>query len=264
MGSTAKRVDPIRCAQPEFSSAQQARETRRPRDQRVTHMLVLGIETSSRLGSVALWHDARVLAERLIAQGHNHGAVLFVELRRIFDEAGRRPADLGLIAVSQGPGSFTGLRIGLTAARTAAHVLGAPVVGVPSLDVLAENAPPDAQYVATLLDAKRGQVYTCIYERRGEGLARQMPYSVVRPEELELPTPCLVLGDACERFQDELTREGVTLSDREMWRPRAAAVARLGAARYGQGERHELHSLSPINLRRPEAEDVWDRRHGTP
>ncbi len=225
-------------------------------------MLVLGIETSSRLGSVALWRDGRTLAERTIAQGREHGARLWIQLRDAFADAGLDPDQLDLIAVSQGPGSYTGLRIGLTAARTAAWTLGTAVLGVPSLDVIAQNAPPEAAHVAVLLDAKRKQVYACLYERSGGVLGAAMPYCVVRPEELELPTPCLVLGDAVRRHRGALAREGVTLGDEEQSRPSAAVVARLAAERYAAGERCELHALTPIYLRRPEAEEVWERTHG--
>jgi tRNA threonylcarbamoyladenosine biosynthesis protein TsaB len=225
-------------------------------------MLVLGIETSSRVGSVALWREGRPLAERSIAQSRNHGSRLWVELRDAFADVGLAPEQLDLIAVSQGPGSYTGLRIGITAARAAAWLLGKPVLGVPSLDVVARNAPPDAPHVATLLDAKRGQVYACLFQRGEGGLAATMPYRVVRPEELELPTPCLVLGDATRRHREALTREGVTLGDEEASRPRASVVARLAAERFAAGERCELHALTPIYLRRPEAEEVWERRHG--
>ncbi len=225
-------------------------------------MLVLGIETSSRLGSVALWRDGHTLAEQTIAQTHNHGALLWVELRRLCADAATAPSDLDLLAVSQGPGSYTGLRIGITAARTAAWALGKPMLGVPSLDVLAHNAPPDAVHVATLLDAKRRQVYACVFERREGRLEPTMPYSVLRPDELELPAQCLVLGDAVERYRDALAGAGATFGDQGASRPRASVVARLAAARYHQGERCELHALTPIYLRRPEAEEVWERRHG--
>ena len=257
-------------------------------------MVVLAIETSSTQGSVALWREGRVLAERSIAQGLRHGALLFVELRGIHEEAGLRPADVGLIAVSQGPGSYTGIRIGLTAARTAAYVLGKPLVGVPSLDVLAHNAPREAERVAALLDAKRGEVYCGLYARSSGGgtgipsaslraglpVARSQesgapqagslchrewaaiePYRVIRPEALILPVPCTVVGDAIARFRGVLAREGVTLADEAAWRPRASVVAWLGARRFERGERPALHELAPLYLRRPEAEDVWERKH---
>jgi tRNA threonylcarbamoyladenosine biosynthesis protein TsaB len=238
-------------------------------------MVVLAIETSSQQGSVALWQAGRALGERTIAQGHKHGALLFVELREVFAEAGLQPGDVDLIAVSQGPGSFTGIRIGLTAARTAAYVLRKPLLGVPSLDVLAENAPAEAASVAVLLDAKRGEVYAGLFARRRRpmtnggmtndesmpNLELVSPYQVIRPEALVLPSSCTVIGDAIERFRDVLTREGVTLAGEETWRPRASVVARLAALRYERGERQDLHALAPIYLRRPEAEDVWERKH---
>lgn len=224
-------------------------------------MLVLAIETSSKLGSVALWREGRLLGERTLAQGFNHGSLLFVELRRLHEEAALAPAAVDLIAVSQGPGSYTGLRIGLTTARTAAYALGKPLLAVPSLDVLAENAPASACHVATLLDAKRGEVYACLYVRQGERLERQCPYRVSRPESLELPTPCFVLGDAVEHCAAALARPGVTLAEKDAWRPRAGALARLAAQRYNAGERQGLHDAQIIYLRRPEAEDVWERKH---
>jgi len=225
-------------------------------------MVVLGIETSSKLGSVALWRDGHPLCERLLEQSLRHGALLFVELRRVHQEAGLEPSQVDLIAVSLGPGSFTGLRIGIASARTAAYVLEKPLLGVPSLDAIAANAPPEAEHVAVVLDARRGEVYACLYARAGEGLEPRMPYQVVRPEALELPAPCVVLGDAAERCAAVLVRPGVTLGDKEAWRPRASVVARLAAARFERGERQDIHALAPLYLRRPEAEDVWERKQG--
>ncbi len=226
-------------------------------------MVVLAIETSSRLGNVALWRDGRTLAERVVTQKLRHGARLFTALEEIHAEAALEPSQIALVAVSQGPGSYTGLRIGITAARMAAHVLGKPLLGVPSLDVIAENAPPGAANVAAVLDAKRGELYACLYARGAGGLERQTPYRVVRPEALELPTPCVVLGDGVAAHGEALRRDGVTLADEAAWRPRADVVARLAAGRYERGERHELHAVAPLYLRRPEAEEVWERRFGS-
>jgi tRNA threonylcarbamoyladenosine biosynthesis protein TsaB len=225
-------------------------------------MVVLAIETSSRLGSVALWSEEAPPLERVISQDLNHGALLFVELRELFLEAGREPASLDIIAISLGPGSFTGLRIGLTAARTAAWTLGKPLVGVPSFDVMAENAPAEVRHVLTALDAKRGEIYACLYERTDERLERRTRYRVVRPDALELPRPCHVLGDAILRYGDVLRRDGVTLTEQDDWRPRASEVARQGLERWQAGQRQGIHEIEPLYLRRPEAEEVWERKHG--
>ncbi|NQT86930.1 tRNA (adenosine(37)-N6)-threonylcarbamoyltransferase complex dimerization subunit type 1 TsaB [bacterium] len=226
-------------------------------------MIVLAIESSSRLGSVALWQEGAPPRERVISQHLNHGALLFVELRRLFEEAELAPEALDLLAVSQGPGSFTGLRIGLTAARTAAWALGKPLLGVPSFDVLAENAPPEAPHVLTALDAKRGEVYAALYRRTEDGLVQEMPTCVVRPETVDLPTPCHALGDAVGRYREVFERDGLTLAPEEDWRPRASEVARKGLERWKAGQRQGIHEIEPLYLRRPEAEEVWERRHGT-
>lgn len=210
---------------------------------------------------MALWRDGELLGERLLSEGLNHGSHLHEELRRLTMGAGVAPAEVDLLAVSQGPGSYTGLRIGLAVGRTAAYALGKPLLAVPSLDVLAENAPADAPAVATLLDAKRGEVYACLYARRAAGMERQTPYHLARPHEVRLPVPCVVLGDAIERYRAELARPGVMLAQAEAWRPRASVLARLAAERYNAGERQELHAVELIYLRRPEAEDVWERKH---
>ena len=90
-----------------------------------------------------------------------------------------------------------------------------------------------------------------------------MPYRVVRPEALELPSPCHVLGDAIVRYGDVFQRQGVTLAQQDDWRPRASAVARQGLERWRAGQRKGIHEIEPLYLRRPEAEEVWERRHGT-
>ncbi len=224
-------------------------------------MIVLAIETSSKVGSVALWRDGAVLCERGLEQGPNHGSLLFGALAEVHRETGIEPAALDLIATGQGPGSYTGLRIGVTAARTAAYALGKPLLGVPSLDAAAGNAPDSAEHVVVVVDASRRQVYAALYARRGGRIERQAAIRVVRPEELELPTPCIVLGDGAERYGDVLARPGVAFAPRETWHPRASAVASLAAERFRAGERQGLHEVEVLYLRRPEAEDVWERRH---
>lgn len=224
-------------------------------------MVVLAIETSSRLGSVALWRDGAVVGERTLAQSMNHGALLFSAAQRLQAEANLATSALDLVAVSLGPGSYTGLRIGLTAARTAAFALRKPLLGVPSLDVVAENAPADAGRVAVLLDAKRGQVYACYYERRAGRLERLTPYHVARPEALELRAGTLVLGDAALVYPAAVARPGVAVAPPGAWVPRAGVLARMAAQLFAAGERQELHAVEIIYLRRPEAEEVWERRH---
>ncbi|MHB8919341.1 MAG: tRNA (adenosine(37)-N6)-threonylcarbamoyltransferase complex dimerization subunit type 1 TsaB, partial [Desulfocucumaceae bacterium] len=100
-------------------------------------MYVLGIESATPVAGVAVVHRGRVLADRMINNRKTHSGHLLPMIKAVIDEAGIRPADIGGIAVSSGPGSFTGLRIGMTTAKTLAQVWKVPVVGVSTLDALA-------------------------------------------------------------------------------------------------------------------------------
>ena len=123
----------------------------------------LAIETSGQIGSVALVDSQTLLAERLFPHGLRHAAEMLSLIDQVCVEHGWKPRDIEQIFVSSGPGSFTGLRIGVTCAKTLAFALNIPVLAVPTLRVLAENAPAEARHVIIVLDAKRGQIFTARY-----------------------------------------------------------------------------------------------------
>src|SRR4051794_28046931 len=120
----------------------------------------LAIETSGRIGSIALAEDSSILAEEQFAHGLKHAAEILPMIDRLCRAQGWRPRDLDHLYVSAGPGSFTGLRIGITLAKTLALATGVKLVAVPSVRVLAENAPAQASHLILVLDAKREQIFT--------------------------------------------------------------------------------------------------------
>jgi tRNA threonylcarbamoyladenosine biosynthesis protein TsaB len=129
-------------------------------------MNVLGIESSGPIGSAAACRDDAVLAQQALNHGMEQGRLLVSLADRVIAAAKwDKRRDVELIAVSQGPGSFTGLRVGLVCAKTMAMLLDKPLVGVCSLDAMAENAPADVLNILTVVDARRGQVYAARYER---------------------------------------------------------------------------------------------------
>ena len=129
-------------------------------------MKVLGIETSGLVGNLAVCDGNRVVARKLYGKNFSHGKEIISSLESLFNEAKWEPGDIDLIAVSTGPGSYTGLRVGVTCAKTLAYGLGKPVIDVPTLDVLVENVEDNgAKTICPVLDAKRKSVYACIYER---------------------------------------------------------------------------------------------------
>ena len=162
-----------------------------------------------------------------------------------------------LIAVSQGPGSFTGLRVGMVCAKTIAALLAKPIVGVCSLDAMAENAPSEAVSVATALDAKRGQVYYAQYERDGGRLRRRSGPLLGAPEAVTagLTPPVRILGDALRQYASVWSAGGAVALPEELWRIGASTVARLGLAAFRAGRSDEPFGLQPLYVRLPEAEE---------
>ena len=123
-------------------------------------------ETSGLIGSIAVCDGNTVVGKKTYDKNLSHGKEIVSSLESIFDEIEWKPNDIDLIAISIGPGSYTGLRIGVTCAKTLAYGLGKPVINVPTLDVLVENVKDNnVKTICPVIDAKRKSVYACIYDR---------------------------------------------------------------------------------------------------
>src|SRR5688572_26985898 len=222
-------------------------------------MRVLGVESSGSRGGVALLEDGRTLGEALFEAGMVHGREIAPAADRLLRAAGLGPSSLDLIAVDIGPGSYTGLRVGLAAAKGLAYALGRPLIGVPSLDVLADMGASLGSTLATALDAKWDQVYAAFYEVKNGRPALASEMFAERPEAFaaRVAAGVTVVGDALERHADLFTARGARLAPRELWTPRPSVVASLGLARFREGQRHDSATLVPMYLRKTEAEEKF-------
>lgn len=227
----------------------------------------LAIETSGRFGSVAVGRGCDILESADFPTTINHGVELLPTVDALCRRHGIPPQQIGQVYFSGGPGSFTGLRIGVTVARTLAWANNARVVRVPTLDVIAQNAidlaaPP--QEVAVTLDAKRGNIYAATFVRRSDRFERIDEPAERNPAEFfqSLSVGCSVTGEGLERCGEAATAAGLTALPADTFRPRAAVVYRLGVARALAGDFDDPEGLIPIYIRRPEAEEVWERKHG--
>lgn len=221
-------------------------------------MNVLGIESSGRVGSAAAWANGQTLVEETLTDGMSHGRMLVNLIDRVLAKAGwSKTSDVHLIAVSRGPGSFTGLRVGLTCAKTLATMAHLPIVGVCSLDAMALNAGKPFERVLTVLDAKRGDVYAAAYERRENVMERVHDPEAMAPEQAKtlLASPMLVMGDALLRHSTTFISGSNQAAPEELWRIRATRVAELGWRAFSAGYRDDPLALDPLYLRRPEAEE---------
>lgn len=220
-------------------------------------MKVVGIETSGLIGNIAVCDGNRVVGQKTYGKNVSHGREIVSSLESLFNEIKWKPSDIDLIAVSIGPGSYTGLRIGITCAKTLAYGLGKPVIDVPTLDVLVENVKDNnAKTVCPVIDAKRKSVYACIYDRE-KGI-RITDYLIISPSNLIdiLPESTLIFGDGIASFEQIFAQKELTiLLDKRLGIADAANVARLGLERYEQGMRCEINSLVPLYLRKSEAEE---------
>jgi tRNA threonylcarbamoyladenosine biosynthesis protein TsaB len=226
-------------------------------------MKVVGIETSGSIGSVAVCDGNTVVGKQTFEKISNHGKEIVSSLEAVFNEIKLKPNDIDLIAVSIGPGSYTGLRIGVTCAKTLAYSLGKSVIDVPTMDVLAENIKDDVKHICPVIDAKRKKVYACIYDRNNNKNKRITDFLFITPDELKdiLPESTLIFGDGVAPYKEIFAQGNITIEEDE--KPgiaEAVNVARLGRERYEQGERCEINSLVPLYLRKSEAEEKLEER----
>jgi len=217
-------------------------------------MKVLGIETSGNIGGVAVCEDKHIIIAKDFG-GMQHGKELVPTIKNTFHEIGWKPKDIDLIAVDVGPGSYTGLRVGVTCAKTLAYALNKPVIDVPIFDIIAENYTADSFPICPILDARRSHVYACIYQLERTLRKRVSQFLVIQPERLLsiLPRPVIIFGDGVPPYKDIFQRKDIFI-DKEEWAiPKVEHVALLGERMFESGHRCEINKLLPLYLRQAEA-----------
>jgi tRNA threonylcarbamoyladenosine biosynthesis protein TsaB len=240
--------------------------------------LILAIETSSRMGSVAIGDRNGLMAESMFSGAMRHSAEIIPTLQRLLEQAQAGPEDLRQVCLSIGPGSFTGLRIAVTMAKALHLANQVRIVSVDTLDVIASNVPltcDAAQVVAPILDAKRDQFFVAVYERQGRSQAG-LPVQG-RPDQVTTPggwvkvqadsiltsaqfverfadpnRPVAVLGDGLVYHRERFQVPGVRVLDEAWWSPTAAAVYHLGLRKVLAGQFEDPLRLVPTYLLPPE------------
>lgn len=229
-------------------------------------MLTLALETASEIGGLAILVGERVIAERECVGERHHARSLLVELDRLLDDSERRLEEVELIALSIGPGSFTGLRVGLATALGLCFDTPRLIVPVPTLAALSLQAG-DLPGIVPLLDARKQQIYTGLY---GPGAQVRCEDRVCRPrawfERLRGEGPVCLLGPAAESYRAEAVSclgDAVRILEPEQGRPRASSVGRLAAQLAREGGACSPESVQLRYLRRAEAEELRAAGHAT-
>jgi tRNA threonylcarbamoyladenosine biosynthesis protein TsaB len=221
-------------------------------------MKLLAVESATLSGGAAILDGDRLLGEITLNIAITHSERLLAAVDRLLADCGLAPADLEGLAVSVGPGSFTGLRVGLATVKGLAMALDLPIAPVPTLDALAARLPFADAPVCPILDARKNEVYLSLYRWRGDRMCREREYLALPPElaVAELTAPVILLGDGIEACRPWLDGQGdgIRIAPAAQRLPAAATVAELGHAVLAAGDGVGAEALVPLYLRPSEAE----------
>ncbi len=222
--------------------------------------MILALETATPYGSVALVAGGAVVRETVLPAGRQASETVLSAVSDLFGECGVSPGDVSCVAVSAGPGSFTGLRVGMAAAKGYCFGWKSPLVLVPTLEALAFRTPEDKRVVCTVLDARKKEVYAALFRWEGNGLMRLSSDMALSPEALldRLPGGGIVFcGDGLDACREKvLARLGGRAVPIEgpAGLPSAGAVGILGERAFQGGNVSDPRSAVPAYIRPSEAE----------
>lgn len=230
-------------------------------------MLILAIDSSTPVAGVALVRDEAVMREVFINFRRQHSEILMPLVDQILQGCEMTAQDLDALAVTVGPGSFTGLRIGMAAVKGLSLAAGLPVVGVSTLEVIAHNLCFTDSLVCPILNARRGEVYGACYDNRGNYPRLLAPEQACPPPEFARQALALArqeemqgiiwLGDGCEAYREELAgaiRQPLRMAPAHLMLPRAAALGSLALVKANRGEFEPVMTMRPRYIRLSEAE----------
>jgi tRNA threonylcarbamoyladenosine biosynthesis protein TsaB len=236
--------------------------------------LILAVETSGRTGSVAIADGQQMLAEAVFSTPVRHSAEVFPAVCGLLSRFNRRPDQIQHVYISVGPGSFTGLRIAVTIAKTMHLANAVKIVAVYTSDCIAANAADypqtegkELKKIATILDAKRGQFFVAVYQNSDGGWIKTLPDCLMTPQEFiqrfaDTAEPVWLLGEGLVYYKHLFNAPGIEFLDSSFWCPRAAKVHLLGYKMACEGHFADPQTLKPVYLRRPEAEEKWGSATG--
>ena len=228
---------------------------------------VLAVDTSSLVAAVAVVDNSRVLGEYSINHKKTHSQKLMPMIKEIMESLDLSPNDIDIYAASSGPGSFTGLRIGITTIKAIAYAVQKPVISVPTLDALAYNIPIPGIIICPIMDARNSQVYSALYK-----LEKGFPVKIT--EYMGVPIAELVqiikgknsnvvfTGDAVEMHKDFLKKE---LEEKCEFAPgnlllqRGSSVAQIALKMASEGLLESCFDMAPFYLRKSQAEREYEK-----
>ena len=224
-------------------------------------MKILGIDTSTQSGSVAILKDDELLAETTLHRNKTHSERLLPSIKYILTECDIGLDDLDALAVTTGPGSFTGLRIGLSTLKGLGWALEKPLLGISTLHALACNIPYTAQTICPVLDARKSEVYTALFSSKDGEVTRETEDQVIDPGELmkELKGEIIFLGDGIKKYgnffkKNESQNASLLFANEALWSIRASNICKLAEIALKNGKSKDAGEINLNYIRPSEAE----------
>lgn len=224
-------------------------------------MNILALDTSTMMASCAVMNEERVLGEYSLNQEMSHSEKLVPMIKVMLDDLNLKISDIDLYAVAIGPGSFTGLRIGVATIKAFAHMFDKPIIGVSTLEALAFNLPYN-DIVVPMIDARRNRVYTGIYSWESGGLK-----TIMKPDAMEIDdllkilyenySRVVVTGDGVNLYFnkiEEILMHSVNYATMGLNHCKASSIGELAFIKYNDGIRDSYYTLVPDYLRKSQAE----------
>ncbi len=228
-------------------------------------MLILGLDTATPWGTIALGDDKDIIFEMTLKSGKGGGEYLLSLLDQFFNKSGKSLKEIDLLAAGTGPGSYTGIRVGLAAVHGLAEGLKIPAIGINTLRIIAENCIQANEWVAVVTDARRGYIYGALFRNGPDGLTEYWTphYTDILSFSKRLSEfpRVLVCGDGSKSYYDIWKKtSGIMVSPSHWDRPTASNLVRIAARQWHPDLKIDLMNLSPCYLRKVEAEVRLEER----
>jgi len=228
----------------------------------------LAVDTSTMMATCAVLDEDYLLGEFSLNQDMSHSENLIPMIKEVLDNLKLKPKDIDLYGVAIGPGSFTGLRIGVATVKSFAHVFDKPIIGVSTLEALAYNLPYNG-IVVPMIDARRNRVYTGIYKWNQDKIINIMRPTIMEIEDLldilKTHEDIMVNGNGIHLYRDKIINtlgEKVKLSPIGLNECKASSVGELARIKYSEGIRDNYYTLAPDYLRESQAQRELRKKEG--
>lgn len=214
-------------------------------------MKILGIDTTTNFLCLGLYDNDKICEYNLYLE-RRHCALLTVTINRALDALGWNIRDIDYFSCGLGPGSFTGIRVGIATIKGLSFSLNKPVIGISTLDILAKNAGITNGAIVPIIDAKRNLIYCSVYKIKNGALKRIMPYMLLTEEEFfsKLSNNAVLLGDAVNLYKQKILIKikGATVLDKEYWYPKGRNIIKLALERIKSQKIDNSFKVKPIYL----------------